>query len=339
MRSHHRSALAVAAALVALTAAGCTSAPSTDDGDAGSVELQTVKVGTVPLPLFAPLFIADAKGYFADEGIALDIQTVTSGQDAIPLTANGQLDVLIAGFSAGMLNAASAGLDVQVVGSMNIGDGSLDDPPAALVASTKVADPITDLADIKGRKVAIAGGLGGSGAYFTGEILSNEGLTLNDITIENIGNADMPAALASGAVDAALTSAPFNSNAVADGSAVTIAVPGEGTAGTGVIYGGDFVDSPLAQPFFDALVRGAADVQDGAVYDDDNLEIVAEATGQDVELLRETPLFVWLPDLAPQPEQIELMETIWGEAGALTFSDPLDLSTFVNSSFSDNASA
>jgi NitT/TauT family transport system substrate-binding protein len=337
MKQRQLVSLAALAAVVALAATGCSSPTSGGDSSgAASEELRTVNLGTVPLALFAPLFVAEAKGYFADEGIELNTQTVTSGQDAIPLTANGQLDVLIAGFSAGMLNAASAGLDVQVVGSMNIGDGSLDDPPAALVASTAVADPITDIADLKGRKVAIAGGLGGSGAYFTGEILAREGLTLNDIVVENLGNSDMPAALASGAVDAALTSAPFNSNAVDDGSAVTIAVPGEGTAGTGVIYGGEFAESDLAQPFFSALARGAQDLQDGAVYDDDNLEIVAKATDQDVELLRETPLFVWLPDLAPQPAQIELMEEIWGEAGALTFDEPLDLSTFVNTTFADN---
>jgi NitT/TauT family transport system substrate-binding protein len=326
-----------AAALVLL--AGCASgATGSSTAPDGGGELQTVNVGTVPLALFAPLFVADAKGYFADEGIELNIQTVTSGQDAIPLAANGQLDVLIAGFSAGMFNAVSAGLDVQVVGSMNIGDGVEDNPPAAIVASTAVDDPITDIAGLKGRKVAIAGGLGGSGAYFTGEILAREGLTINDITVENIGNADMPSALASGAVDAAMTSAPFNTNAVADGSATTIAVPGDGTSGTGVIYGGRFAASDLAQPFFDALARGAADLQDGAVYDDDNLEIVAKATSQDVETLRDTPLFVWLPNLAPQPAALTQMEQIWRDAGAITYDEPLDQSTFVNETFSENAS-
>jgi NitT/TauT family transport system substrate-binding protein len=332
---HLRSAFAGTAILLLL--AGCAPAsPTPGAGSGAPAEVKTVNVGTVPLALFAPLFVADSKGYFADEGIELNIQTVTSGQDAIPLAANGQLDVLIAGFSAGMFNAVSAGLDVQVVGSMNIGDGVLENPPAAVVGSTAVSDPITDIEGLKGRKVAIAGGLGGSGAYFMGEILAREGLTLNDITVENLGNADMPTALASGAVDAAMTSAPFNTNAVQDGSAVTIAVPGEGTSGTGVIYGGAFADSDLAQPFFDALARGAADLQDGAVYDDDNLEIIAEATSQDVELLRKTPLFVWLPNLAPQPEQLTLMEKIWRGAGAITYADPLDQEVFVNTSFAEN---
>jgi NitT/TauT family transport system substrate-binding protein len=332
---HLRSALAGTAILLLL--AGCApAAPTPGAGSDDPAQVETVNVGTVPLALFAPLFVAESKGYFADEGIELNIQTVTSGQDAIPLAANGQLDVLIAGFSAGMFNAVSAGLDVQVVGSMNIGDGVLENPPAAVVGSTAVSEPITDIEGLKGRKVAIAGGLGGSGAYFMGEILAREDLTLNDITVENLGNADMPTALASGAVDAAMTSAPFNTNAVQDGSAVTIAVPGEGTSGTGVIYGGAFAESDLAQPFFDALARGAADLQDGAVYDDDNLEIIAEATSQDVELLRETPLFVWLPDLAPQPEQLTLMEKIWREAGAITYADPLDQEVFVNTSFAEN---
>lgn len=324
----------VAVASAALLLAGCA-APAPADTDA-PVELQTVNVGTVPLSLFAPLFIADAKGYFAEEGINLNIQTVTSGADAIPLTANGQLDVLIAGFSAGMFNALGAGLEVKVVGSMALTDGNEDDPSSALLASSTLESEISGIADLEGRTIAIAGGLGGSGAYFVAEALGREGLTLNDVTVENLGNADMPAALASGGIDAGNASVPFNQIAVEDGSAFVLSVPPAGMSSTGVIYGAAFVESDLAQPFFDALARGAADVQDGAVYSDENLGIISEATGQDIESLRVTPLFIWLPDLAPLTEELQTMEETWMSVGAITYTDPLDPEDYIDTSFSDN---
>ncbi|WP_448812050.1 ABC transporter substrate-binding protein [Agromyces bauzanensis] len=333
MRTRH-TLPALAAAVLLL--AGCATPAASGTADDASADLRTVNVGTVPLSLFAPLFIADAKGYFADEGINLNIQTVTSGQDAIPLAANGQLDVLIAGFSAGMFNALGAGLEVNVVGSMALTDGNEDDPSSALLVSSTLKSEVSGIEDLKGRKIAIAGGVGGSGAYFVAEALAREGLSLNDVTVENLGNADMPAALASGGVDAANASVPFNQTAVDDGSAFVVSVPPEGMCSTGVIYGDAFAKSELAQPFFDALARGAADVQDGAVYSDENLGILAEATGQDIETLRNTPLFIWLADLAPLTEELRTMEEVWMSVGAITYDKPLDPDSYIDSSFSNN---
>ncbi|MDQ3733286.1 MAG: ABC transporter substrate-binding protein [Actinomycetota bacterium] len=323
-------------AALALLTVGCgADAAPTSTGETGPGELQTVRVGTVPLSLFAPLFIADAKGYFADEGIQLDIQTVTSGQDAVPLTATGQLDVLVAGFSAGVFNAIGAGLDVEVVGSMALTDGK-EESAASLVVRSTLEGEVEEIADLKGRNIAIAGGVGGSGAYFVATMLAEADLTLDDVTLVNLGNADMPAALANGGIDAGMAAAPFNLAAIADGTAFQLAVPEEGMSSTGVMYNGDFAETDLAQKFFSALARGSQDIQDGAIYDDENLEIIAEATGQELESLRESPLFIWLPDLAPLPDELASMEEIWMSAGAINYTEPLDPDNYIDSSFAEN---
>ena len=61
--------------------------------------VQTVKIAHAPSLLFAPLYVAIEKGYFAEQGIEVSLETVTAGQDAMALTANNQLDATVAGFS------------------------------------------------------------------------------------------------------------------------------------------------------------------------------------------------------------------------------------------------
>ncbi|MGH3585456.1 MAG: ABC transporter substrate-binding protein, partial [Pseudonocardia sp.] len=102
-----RVAATAMALLLGLFAAACGGG----GGEPGGADGKTVNVGVVQLPIFAPIFVADAKGYFADEGLTVNVQNVKSGQDAIPLAASGKLDAVLAGFSAGMFSAIQSGLD------------------------------------------------------------------------------------------------------------------------------------------------------------------------------------------------------------------------------------
>lgn len=221
----------VGAVALALTACSAPTAPSPED----STEPVVVRVGIERIASIAPLYIADAKGYFADAGIDLEVQNVTSGQDAIPLAASGQLDVVVAGFSAGMFNAIANGLDVTVVGAVNVASGDLETSPSSLLVRKALVDSgeVTEVADLAGRTIGTVGGVGSSGGFLVGQVLEGGGLSLDDVTIENIPIPDVPAALESGGIDAGWTSAPFNTLALRDGVAVTLGVPTAGTTPVG----------------------------------------------------------------------------------------------------------
>ncbi|MDJ0351064.1 ABC transporter substrate-binding protein [Cryobacterium sp. PH29-G1] len=327
--------IVAAMSLVGLALSGCaaTDAPETSEG------LQTVNVGHVQLAIFSPLYVADAKGYFADEGIQIKLEAIKSGQDAIPLAASGKLDVVVAGFSAGMFSAVETGLDVKVVGSMGVSAGDEEEPPSALIASKKLVDDgtISTVADLKGRKVAVAGGAGGTGAFYVGMALEEAGLSITDVELVTLGNPDMPTAVANGSVDAAFASAPFWNMPVDDGTAVNLWSTPAGTSGTGVIYGGDFASSDLAQKFFTALAHGAQDLQGDDRYTDENLGIIAAATGQTAEQVAAVPLYRWLPDLAPLPAQLASMERMWMELGSIIYTDPIPEADYVDATFSQNS--
>jgi NitT/TauT family transport system substrate-binding protein len=330
--------LLTAMAVVGLTMSGCGAAATGAAPSAGTGELQTVNVGQVKLPIFAPLYVAEAKGYFKDAGIKLNLETVKSGQDAIPLASSGKLDVVVAGFSAGMFSAMESGLDIKVVGSMGVSDGS-EKTPTELVASKKLMDDgvVKSIADLRGKKIAAAGGAGGTGAFLLDLALRDAGLSIKDVNLVNLGNPDMPAALKNGSIDAALSSAPFSAQAIADGTGVSMAVPPKGTSGTGVIYGGKFAGSALSQKFFDALARGAKDLQGEARYSQDSLKIIGDATGQTAEQVAAVPLYTWLPNLAPLPDQLSGMEEVWMKAGAIKYSAPIAQDKYIDASFSSKA--
>ena len=344
MRNRKTSSLRLlgVAAVAGLALAGCatTEAPESESGaEAETQELQTVDVGIVQLSIFAPLYVADAKGYFEDEGIDVNLENVKSGQDAIPLAASGQLDVVAAGLSAGFFSAVDSGLDVTVVASMGVSDDS-DEPASALIVSKEAFDngTITSVEDLEGKKLGALGGGGATSAFYVSMALEEVGLSNSDVEFVQLGSPDIPTAIQNGSIDAAFVSAPFWSNAVEQDIAVKLWQTPPGTSGTGVIYGGEFAQSDLAQPFFDAMVRAAEDLQGEGKYDDENMQIIAEATGQTVEELEAVPLYSWLPDLAPLPEQLEAMERVWMDFGALEYEEPLDPEEYVETSYSEQTS-
>ncbi|GHF36177.1 ABC transporter substrate-binding protein [Streptomyces morookaense] len=277
-----------------------------------------VTVAHVPSTLFAPLYLAQAKGYFKEQGLDVDLRKVQAGQDAVPLAGTGKVDAVVAGFSAGLFNAMDQGLKVKVAASMGASTGARPSPTALEVAQ-RVLDSgeVKDAADLKGRKVAVAGGAGAAGGYQLAATLRGAGLTLKDVTVVNVAIPDMRSALADGGVDAALAPAPFTTAMEEAGVARPLAVPPRGTSATGVVFGTAFADKPAAEKFLTALRKGAADLQGAGATSEETLGVLAEATGQKVEVLRKTPSYQWDPRLAPDAQQLAAQKRAYRDADLL----------------------
>ena len=338
MRRRTLLSLASATALGGALAA-CGPAVTGEDPDSGGGASGTVRVGHVPSTLFAPLYVADAMGCFEDAGITVELTPLKSGQDGIPMLSNDQLDVMVAGFSAGMFNALDQGLAFKIVGSMGISPGDPENSPTALEVSQSLLDDgsVATVADLKGRTIGVAGGPGATGGYLLAAMLEEGGLTLNDVEISNLATPDQEPALTNGSVDAATPSAPFSSSIEEAGIASPLAVPAKGTTGTGVMYSETFVGAELAQGFFTALAKGAQELSADGKQTDEVYQILADTLGQDIEVLKASPMYTYLPDLAPQPEQLEAMQAVWLEAEQITYAEPLDIAGIVDASFAENA--
>ncbi|WP_422116366.1 ABC transporter substrate-binding protein [Brachybacterium sp. UNK5269] len=337
------SATALGGALAACGPAVTGEDPGTSGSgsDGGGSAAGTVRVGHLPSALFAPLYVAESKGFFADAGITLELTPLKSGQDGIPMLSNDQLDVMVAGFSAGMFNALEQGLAFKVVGSMGISPGDPENSPTALEVRQALIDDgtVTTVADLRGRKIGVAGGPGATGGYLLAAMLEEGGLTLNDVEVSNLSTPDQEPAITNGSVDAATPSAPFSTSMEEAGVASPIAVPAQGVTGTGVIYSEQFLGSDLAQTFFTALTKGAQELTADGPQSDEVYQILADTLGQEIDVLKASPMYSYLPDLAPQPEQLEAMQAVWIEAEQITYTEPIDVATIVDASYAEAAGA
>ena len=61
--------------------------------------------------------------------------------------------------------------------------------------------------------------------------------------------------------------------------------------------------------------------------------------GQEIDVLKASPMYSYLPDLAPQPDQLEAMQEAWIAAEQITYTEPLDVAGIVDSSFAEGAGA
>jgi NitT/TauT family transport system substrate-binding protein len=326
-----------APAAVAPTAAPVGAATAPAPGGATAQAMTTVRVAHVPSTLFAPLYLAVEKGYVREQGLMAQLEQVTAGQDAMALAAQGQLDAVVGGFAAATFNAVDRGLDLRVVGSM--GAQPQTGFPSALMVRQDLLDSrqVQTIADLKGRKFAIAGGLGSTGSYWVANKLREGGLTLRDVDVVNMPFPDMVTGFKANAIDAAFPPAPFTTEILKDRSADQFGgAIRPGAAAVGMVYGPAFraERDTAARRFFTALVRGARDLQGDGYFADEHLQIFAKYTNLPIETLRGIDAYGFDPDMKPDTETLMDMQRVFFDAGILTFSPPLTADRIVDESYS-----
>src|SRR4051812_5902795 len=73
------------------------SAPADSVPPAAAPARQTVRFGDVPSIAFAPLYVGIERGYFAAEGLDVDLVNITAGADSVAMLGAGQLDASAGG--------------------------------------------------------------------------------------------------------------------------------------------------------------------------------------------------------------------------------------------------
>lgn len=143
-------------------------------------------------PDHAPLVVAQEKGFFAEEG--LDVQLTPPADPSAPprLVAAGQADVAVH-YQPNLYLDHDAGLPL-------VRFGTLVETPLNTV--TVLADgPIQSLGDLKGKKVGYS--VAGFEDAMLGQMLKGAGLSRDDVTLVNV-NFSLSPSLIAGTVDATL---------------------------------------------------------------------------------------------------------------------------------------
>jgi NitT/TauT family transport system substrate-binding protein len=113
---------------------------------------ETIKVGFVNSIAQAPVFIADSKGYFAAEGLAVKLAKFNSGQQVAVATASSDVDFGAAGFTGGLYNLAGGGALRIIAGGARDVPG-FDFQPY-IVSNHAWADGLRSYKDIPGHSFA-----------------------------------------------------------------------------------------------------------------------------------------------------------------------------------------
>lgn len=249
----------------------------------------TLRMNSSALTSYAPIFIADAEGFFEDEGITMEYITFNRTTEAVPLIITGDLDIYAGSINAGIFNVLGQEENVKVVADR--GYVSSEDTCAnhGIMFNKALYDngELTGPADLKGR--VIASSTSGPSGYLLSLYLAQAGLTFDDVTISDVPVAGFIDAMANGTVDAIVAPELRLSQVMNDGNAV-LAVSGADVYGdlqsSVVVFGKNLlVDNREAGiRFIRAYMRGIQQYNEGKT--DRNVAIMAEYTGETEELLR-----------------------------------------------------
>src|SRR5215472_13269713 len=249
-------ALCFAVAALASQAAWLTAAQAADQ----------VRIGIARTMSDVGYYVADAKGFFRDEGIEVAMTPFNSAAQMMAPLGTGDLDVAGGTVSAGFYNSVGRGIGTKIVAdrsSMKPGYGY-----SSLMVRKDLLDSgrYKSLADLKGMKVAI-GAPGTGTAAALNATLARGGLKYSDVEVVYLGYPEHLPAYRNKAIDASITNEPTMTRAIEAGAAVRIigndeTYPDQQTAV--VFYSDAFARrGDLAARFMRAYVRGIRVYNDG----------------------------------------------------------------------------
>jgi NitT/TauT family transport system substrate-binding protein len=144
-----------------------------------------------------PFYLAQDKGYFADEGVDVELQIMEDSKFIFTALAAGQVDGVVPTPNTLLLNVKP---DSNVVMVMAVDDSEGAD---GILANKSIAS----LADLKGKHVAYMEG--SSPEFYLSYNLKQIGMSVDDVIKENMTAADAGAAFVANRVDAAVTWEPW----------------------------------------------------------------------------------------------------------------------------------
>jgi NitT/TauT family transport system substrate-binding protein len=253
-------------------------------------------IGVLRLSSSAPVFIAQDKGYFRDEGLAIELKFFDAAQPVAVATTSGDIDFGITAFTAGLYNLAGKGT-LKVIAGMSRDKAGY--PLIGYFAGNKAyAAGLKTPKDLAGKRIAVTQ-VGSSFHYALGLLADKYGFKLSDVKIVPLQSlTNVVAALKGETVDAALlpisTARPLVES---DGAKLLGWVGDETPWQVGAVFASPktLADKPLVTKLLAALTRADREyhdvvlstVKDGKAELDDKtrplLEIIAKYTNLPVE--------------------------------------------------------
>ena len=183
-----------------------------------------IRVGSSPALSSAGIYLAEAKGYFKDQGLNVEITDIAnSGAPMTLLLAKGELEVGAGNLTSGLFSAIASGQGVKLVADKGHVEKSRDYIALIVRQDHIESGRYKSLKDLKGFKVGLTALDGVSQQIVMDKFLRKAGLTEKDIEYVKLSYAEMNAALKTKSIDATIQLEPFVAQAELGGFAKRIA--------------------------------------------------------------------------------------------------------------------
>lgn len=307
---------------------------------AGAQQPAKVKMAIVPSVPSASTYIALDKGYFRDAGLEVTIETINTLGKAVPFLATNQVQVAQGGINAGTFNSVAQGLPIV----LTLEGGSTPLYHEVLIRPG-LAGKIKKPADLKGHTVAVNSN-GSVLMYELNAVLKAGGLTTKDITLKYISFPQMGAALANGALDAAVEVAPFTDRIKAQKIAVPFVDPEKYVTplpltNVGYVASGDWLkkDHDVAKRLFLALAKAGRDYCQAYHHGPNRQEVIdilmKHGVVKDAKLLDKMGWQARTPNGRFNLASLQSIQDFFKAQGVIEKEAPID--KMVDFEFSDNA--
>ncbi len=252
-------------------------------------EMVKVKVVTLPFITFAPYFIALEEGYFADEGLDVELVDMRVQEEILPALSSGQVDVSSGLLSAGMLNAIARGGNIKITA-----DKGVVDPEGCINWAIVGRKDLVEAGEmetpdqLKGQTVNIVPATWLE--FYLAKVLEMGGLTLDDIEKVNLSAQSSPEAFNQKQIAAAANSEPWITRFKASGHVPVFALPQEilpDASAAVMVYGPTLLgdNAEIGVRFMKAYLRGVRKYNEGKT--EQNMATIADFSQLDPELLQE----------------------------------------------------
>lgn len=179
-----------------LAAGGCLLASK------GARAADPLRLGLLRTLSPAPLYLAQERGYFRDDGIDVAFRFFDSAQPIAAAAVSGDIDVGVTALTGGFFNLAEKGLLKVIGGALHEEHGYQGS--AILVSDAAWQRGLTSLDKLPGHSFAITQ-YGSSFHYMLGRIAQTKGFDIGSVTLRPVQTpANMLAAVSSGQVDATI---------------------------------------------------------------------------------------------------------------------------------------
>lgn len=325
-------------------------AVSASASGAAAGNLKHIKIGALPTMGNAPIYIAQQKGYFKDEGLDAELVPFSSGAESIPPLAAGQVDAAASITpNAGLVNAVARGLPVRIVAD----DGTIH--PNRNIANILIRKELqptegqyVDLATLKKPIRTASAAVDMVPDAIVKQTLSKAGLRGNDVQYQYLGLPDINLGLKNGNIDLANSGEPLITIAVQQGLATRWKPMNDlypNMPYSNILFGPNLreKDKNAGEHFVRAFLRGVRDYEDAVSKNKNRAEII-NIVGQPLKITPElfdavekqggTAYFD--PNGKVSIDALQPIVDYWIQTKALQVPS-FDVKTLVDASFADAA--